>query len=427
MYIHIVQENETVESIAAAYGASVQRIISDNGLFNLPHLVVGQALIILIAEIVHTVQPGETLYSIARMYGMTVIELRQKNPGLITREYLYVGEEVVITFQGENNLPVEIYSFVYPSVRDNVLRRALPYVSKCAVFGYGFREDGSLIPITDSHIIEFCYQFQTAPVLLLTSIDESGGFGSGVPSRIFNDVNLQNIVIGNLLAEMRQRGYTGLDIDFEYINVEDREAYISFVQNATMQMNENGFTVNVDLAPKTSSSQQGTLYEGHDYAALGAAANTVMVMSYEWGYTYGPPMAVAPLPQVRNVLTYAVSEIPPEKIYMGLPNYGYDWRLPYERGVTRARSIGNDEAIRIAEANNAVIQYDNAAETPYFEYIAADGSEHVVWFEDIRSIQKKFQLINELNLRGGGYWNLMRTFNQNWAYLSYEYYIAKLL
>ncbi len=427
MYIHIVQENETLESIAAIYGASVQRIISDNGLFNLPRLVVGQALLVLLPEIVHTVQPGETLYGIARMYGMTVIELRQKNPGLITREYLYVGEEVIITFQGENNLPIEIYSFVYPSVRDNVLRRALPYVSKCAVFGYGFREDGSLIPIEDSHIIELCYQFQAAPALLLTSIDESGGFGSGVPSRIFNDVNLQNIVIENLLVEMRQRGYTGLDIDFEYINVEDREAFISFVQNATAQMNENGFTVNVDLAPKTSSSQQGTLYEGHDYAALGAAANTVMVMSYEWGYTYGPPMAVAPLPQVRNVLTYAVSEILPEKIYMGLPNYGYDWRLPYERGVTMARSIGNDEAIRIAEANNAVIQYDNVAETPYFEYIAADGSEHVVWFEDIRSIQKKFQLINELNLRGGGYWNLMRTFNQNWAYLSYEYYIAKLI
>lgn len=427
MYIHIVQENETVETIAAAYGASVQRIISDNGLFNLPRLVVGQALIILIPEVVHTVQSGETLYGIAQMYGMEVIVLRQKNPGLITRKFLYPGEEVIISFQGENNLPIEIYSFVYPSVRDNVLRRALPYVSKCAIFGYGMKADGSLITIDDHGIIDFCYQFQTAPVLLLTSIDESGGFGSGVPSRIFNDLNLQNIVISNLLMEMRERGYNGLDIDFEYIDPADRDAFTGFVQNATAQMNANGFTVNVDLAPKTSADQPGTLYEGHDYAALGAAANTVMVMSYEWGYTYGPPMAVAPLPQVRRVLTYAVSEIPPEKIYMGLPNYGYDWQLPFERGVTRARSIGNEEAIRIAEANNAVIRYDQAAETPFFEYVAADGSDHVVWFEDIRSMQKKFQLIDELNLRGGGYWNLMRTFNQNWAFVSYEYDIAKLI
>ena len=34
-------------------------------------------------------------------------------------------------------------------------------------------------------------------------------------------------------------------------------------------------------------------------------------MTFEWGYTYGPPMAVAPLPQVRAVLDYAVSVIEP--------------------------------------------------------------------------------------------------------------------
>ena len=80
-------------------------------------------------------------------------------------------------------------------------------------------------------------------------------------------------------------------------------------------------------------------------------------------------MAVAPIPSVRRVLEYAVTEIPPEKISMGIPNYGYDWPLPFVRGETAARSIGNQEAVAIASANNAVIQYDETSQTPFFEYI----------------------------------------------------------
>ena len=68
--------------------------------------------------------------------------------------------------------------------------------------------------------------------------------------------------------------------------------------------------------------------------------------SYEWGYTYGPPMAVAPLRAVRRVLDYAVSEMPPEKIFMGFSNYAYDWTLPYQAGSTRAELIGNEFAVQ---------------------------------------------------------------------------------
>ena len=150
-----------------------------------------------------------------------------------------------------------------------------------------------------------------------------------------------------------------------------------------------------------------------------------MAMTYEWGYTYSEPMAVAPINQVRKVIEYAVSEINPQKIFMGIPNYGYDWKLPYEKGVTRARLIGNEEAFSIAAENNAQILYDETAATPYFKYIGSDGADHEVWFEDIRSIKAKFELMDEFGLRGAGYWNLMRNFSQNWQYAGYRYNIRK--
>ena len=179
------------------------------------------------------------------------------------------------------------------------------------------------------------------------------------------------------------------------------------------------------LAPKTSAGQRGLLYEGKDYRALGEAADHVLLMTYEWGYTYGPPMAVAPINQVRRVVEYALTEIPADKTDLGIPNYGYDWPLPYERGVTKAATIGNVQAVRIAVEQGAEIRFDELAQSPYFNYTAEDGVEHEVWFEDVRSMQAKFDLIREYGLRGCGYWQIMQWFRANWLLLQNQFYILK--
>lgn len=175
---------------------------------------------------------------------------------------------------------------------------------------------------------------------------------------------------------------------------------------------------------KISASQKGILYEGKDYRALGAAADHVLLMTYEWGYTYGPPMAVAPLDQVRRVVEYALTEIPAEKINLGIPNYGYDWPLPFEQGVTKARNISNLEAVKIAVDYGVPIQFDETAQSPFFTY-ETQNIRHEVWFEDVRSYQAKFELIKEFGLRGAGYWQIMRLFRANWLLLDDQFYISK--
>ena len=112
------------------------------------------------------------------------------------------------------------------------------------------------------------------------------------------------------------------------------------------------------------------------------------------------------------------------KISMGIPNYGYDWELPYERGITRAKTIGNIEAVRIAINRGAEIKFDEVAMTPYFNY-DSNGITHEVWFEDARSIQAKYDLIKELKLRGPGFWQIMQLFRTNWLLLEDNFYILK--
>ncbi|MFR1050306.1 MAG: glycosyl hydrolase family 18 protein [Lachnospirales bacterium] len=136
-------------------------------------------------------------------------------------------------------------------------------------------------------------------------------------------------------------------------------------------------------------------------------------------------MAVAPISNVRQVVEYALTVIPPEKIWLGVPNYGYDWLLPFVKGKSKATSLSSQQAVALARRYGAEIAYDDLSQSPWFRYTDESGREHEVWFEDARSIQAKLALIPEYGLLGAGYWNLMRPFPQNWRVLSSLYQIRK--
>lgn len=135
-------------------------------------------------------------------------------------------------------------------------------------------------------------------------------------------------------------------------------------------------------------------------------------------------MPVSPIPSIRAVLDYAVTRIPREKIYLGISNYGYNWTLPFVPGKSKADSISTYEALEIAVRNNAVIQYDSDAEAPFFVYNEF-GVNHIVWFEDARSINAKLGLVNEYRFHGALYWNLMRANPQNLLVLNAQVNIRR--
>lgn len=372
------------------------------------------------------VRQGDNVDAIASAYNISVDTLIDDNQ-LIYPYQLAVGQALLIANgQSEKSREIRSNGYAYPFISSWVLDNTLPYLSELSVFSYGFTPEGELVPpmIDDVWMVNRALQYGTLPILTLTPFGEDGNFNNNLISAIVRNPESRDILIENLLTVMGEKSYGGLDIDFEYIKAEDRDFFTEFVRVCTERMHTAGFQVSVALAPKTSAEQTGLLYEGKDYKALGEIADHVLVMTYEWRYTYGPPMAVAPLNMVRRVLKYAVTEIPPEKISMGIPNYGYDWPLPYERGVTRARTIGNVEAVRIAIEQGAEIMFDEIAQSPYFNY-ELDGVMHEVWFEDVRSLLQKFNLIKEFGLRGPGYWQVMRFFRANWLLLEDNFYIAK--
>lgn len=415
MPIHVVKSGETIYSIAQLYDVSADRIVYDNELAAQQNLVPGQALLILMPSRVHIVREGQTIEQIAEEYSITVKNLYQNNPFLLNQTYLLEGQSLVISYEGEPLMQGRISGYAYPFIEPYILREVLLYIDEILIFSYGFTAEGELIPpqIDETWMIQEAWNQQVEPILVLTPFAETGTFNSGLIQILSENQTVQENLIENLLETVQEKGYVGVDVDFEYIRPEDQVGYADFVNRLRETMNENGYRVSVALAPKTSSYQKGLLYEAMDYHLLGQSANTVFLMTYEWGYTYGPPLPVAPLPNVRQVLEYALTEIPKEKIVLGIPNYGYSWPLPYERGVTKARLIGNVEANVIAAERGVEIQYDERYQSPFF-YYEIGGRRYEVWFEDVRSIYAKLQLAAEKDIRGVGYWNLMRPFRANW-------------
>ncbi len=425
MLIYEVKLGDTLTAISRKYGVSVERLIQDNGLERPERLVPGQALLILFSEETYTVALGDTVSGIAGRFGVSPKLILRNNPWVAQSGQLLAGTVLTIRFFEQEQTPKRINGYAYQYISLSLLRRTLPFLSTLTIFGYGFTASGELIPPNDEPLLALAREFSVAPFLLLSSITESGNFSSERAKLLFTEQNLQQKVLSSLIEIMRQKGYRGMDIDFEYVDAENTSDFLNFLRTAAGMLHENGFLLHVDLAPKTSADQTGLLYEAHDYAAIGEIADSVLLMTYEWGYAYGPPMAVAPINQVERVLSYALSEIPAEKILLGVPNYGYDWTLPFEKGITEAVSIGNQYAVAIASDNGVPIQYDLTAQSPWFTY-RREERNHIVWFEDARSINAKFSLLTQNNLLGAGYWNLMRPFAQCYALQNMRFSPAQL-
>ncbi len=423
MYIYRVKAGDTLRNITERFGVSQAEVIAINDLPSPDVLAVGQALILPTQTHGYVVKTGETLGQISNRLGEPLADLYADNPTLQSRALL-AGETIFVRSAPAKRGTLEVNGYAYSSIDRELLKQVLPNLTYLTIFSYGVTTEGSLVPADDEMLIAEARAAGVAPIMLLSTIGEDGTFNSEAARILLEDEVLQQKLFDELNALLEQKGYYGIDVDFEFIPEYLAAEYASFVNRLREAISPK--VVFVALAPKYSAMQRGLLYEAHDYAALGAAADRALIMTYEWGYTYGPPMAIAPWNEVRRVLQYAVSAIPPEKILMGMPNYAYDWPLPYQRDVTRAESLGNPEAASRAGVQGAEILFDARAASPHYTYRAADGL-HEVWFEDATSVLEKLELVEEFRLRGIGVWNIMRPFSQLWYLVNYFYDVAKVI
>ena len=374
---------------------------------------------------IFVVKRGDTLYSIAKKFGVTTERLSYIN-ALSHPNRLTVGQTLVIPGDSSPQGEIEVNGYAYPNISDAVLNEALPYMTFLCPFSWQMDASGGITPIDDKRMISRAYETATAPMLTLTNISPSGGFSSDIAHAIFTDEAVQATLIENILAALRSRGYYGVNLNIEYVYPFDREGYNAFLRRLSETLHPKGYYLSSAIAPKTSDEQYGLLYTAHDYEAHGKYCDRVIIMTYEWGYTYSAPQAVSPVNRIRSVLDYAVTKIPSGKILLGFSNYGYNWTLPWQQGKAAA-VISNTAAANLAAANFAQIRFDEKAQAPFFNYTDPSGVRHEVWFEDARSVRARLALVSEYGLAGISYWTINYANRAGFAVLESMYGTQKII
>jgi spore germination protein len=427
MQIHVVQPGQTLTGIAQAYSTTPEEIIRANKLPNPNSLVVGQAIVIPIVGRFYWVQSGDSLWLIARKFRITPQQLAQINR--IPLDYsLQIGQRLYIPPQPKRNSEFNGYveprdTTVSPTLEASA-RDAAPYLTYLAPFSFQIQRDGTLKEPSLNNFPSIARANNVTLMMVITNI-ENDQFSDELGAIILNNEELQSRFLENIVTTAKKYGFRDIHFDMEYLRPADREAYNTFLRKAKQRFSREGWLMSTALAPKTSATQKGRWYEAHDYHTHGQIVDFVVIMTYEWGYSGGPPMPVSPIGPVRQVLEYAITEMPASKIMMGQNLYGYDWTLPYVPGGQYARAVSPQEAIRLAARYNVPIEYDTKAQAPHFNYKDENGKEHKVWFEDARSIQAKFNLVKELGLRGVSYWKLGLDFPQNWLLITDNFNVVK--
>lgn len=423
----MVRPGDSVWSISRNYGVTPQSILDANQINSSDTLVVGQSLVVPSKETSYIVKPTDSLWSISNKFGVSIGSIIELN-NLTSPFKIFPGQILRIPEQAKNYGIVEVNAFIQPSTPDRereVLREPIKYLTYLTPFSHHVTSTGGLTPLNDSTIIEEAQKNGVSPMLSVTNISGSN-FDTQLISTILNSQSLQQNLINSIIDMLKKKSYYGVIVDFERIPPSDRQKYNNFLRKLVASLHPLGYIVATALAPKTYDISEGAWHGAHDYRAHGQIVDFVIIMTYEWGWSGGPPMAVAPINEVRKVINYAVSVIPPKKIMMGIPLYGYDWTLPYTPGGEFAESIGNQGAIDRARQYKVAIKYDQKAQSPYYNYFDRDGREHVVWFEDARSVREKYRLVNEYGLRGVSYWVLAQPFPQNWRVLDDMFRIRKI-
>jgi spore germination protein YaaH len=399
MFVYTVKAGDSLFGISQKFDVPVNTLRATNGL-TATNIVTGQAL--LVNSDVYTVQSGDSLWTISRMAYVPLAALRRANPG-INPDQLTIGQKI--------NLPsIErrvATHFSYSQLRTPTLDQAVisdnaPYLTYVGLFETHFNWNGDLSPLNDNAAVLASWRGRVTPVITVTNLTETG-FNSALVQRVLNTPDVQQRLIDNMINFATSNGYGGINVDFEGVLPADRNAFVMFLQALQQRTQAAGLNLSIAVPAKTNDTVPWV--RGYDYAAIGAIVDQFFIMAYDWHYAGSEPGPTAPIQDVIATVNYAASLMDRSKIIMGTPFYGYDWPIPFS-SQNPGRAITYQAAINLAMSEQVPINYSSADQAAYFYYTDDSGQNRVVWFEDVRSLFAKSQIVYDSRIGGIGSWQL---------------------
>jgi len=214
----------------------------------------------------------------------------------------------------------------------------------------------------------------------------------GDPTRRERHVNdIVNLVLEN--------NYDGISINYENLEAQDKNNFTTFMEELADSLHYNGKLLAVHLHAKTSEPGTWGGPQAQDWSALGAVCDQMKIMAYDYSWSTSTAGPIAPYNWVNQVLEHAVDLIPREKIYLGIPLYGYDWVDSMGEGLTYT------QARERASKFHAQIRWSDEYRTNYYDYYD-HGVRHDVYFANARSTEQRLELAKDYSIGGVEFWRL---------------------
>ncbi|MCT8977775.1 glycosyl hydrolase family 18 protein [Clostridium sp. CX1] len=268
-------------------------------------------------------------------------------------------------------------------------------INSIATATYNVNGKGTLSGTVPKEQISYANSKKINPFAMVTN-----NFKSDIAKELLENPNNRQLLIKNIVNELKENNYKGVNIDLENLHYSNREHYTTFLKELYPALRSQGFTVTVSVPAKTADNVKDSWSGAYDYKSIGKYTDQVVIMTYDEHSPSGSAGAVASINWVKNVVNYAASVIPSSKIVLGVASYGYDWSL------NGAKAYGIDSIYKLAETYNAEIHWDDKSQSPYFEYKDKSGAAHTVWFENSTSLSYKLDVVNSNSLAGIAIWRL---------------------
>lgn len=290
---------------------------------------------------------------------------------------------------------------------------------------YWARSDGSVIARlpegktghwvgeVEGRVKAICRRHGVKLIPLVSNSSPGRGFDADLVAALVRTEASRAAHVHALVTLVVAHDYDGIELDYELFRDADRDGFSALMRELGAALRARGKMLAAAFHPKTSEPGGDWGPGGQDWKALGAAVDQFRIMTYDHHWATGPAGPLAPLPWYQDVLRFALTVVPREKIQMGIATYGYDWT---GSRTGKSRDFGAREAGRIARMKGGTITRDTVSNGPTFTYPDLDG-EHVVWYEDALCLPPKVKAVQDAGAGGIAIWRLGTEEPEFWAQL----------
>jgi spore germination protein YaaH len=241
----------------------------------------------------------------------------------------------------------------------------------------------------------------------------------------------QRVMVASLIRACRENGYTGIQFDFEDIIWTDRDALSTMVAEAARQFHAAGLQLSIATVPNAPGAPgaggfSAWIFEywrgAYDLQALAKSVDLICLMTYDQHTRWTAPGPVAGWEWTTQNLDYALKVVPPEKLSLGIPLYGYHWFAgspikstdkTSDKPNPSAEYISTNDALDLARAYGGKVQWDPVDHVSWF-YFYRDQMREWIFFTDSHTFSDRYALVKQHNLQGFCSWVLGNEDNGIW-------------